>query len=122
MTYYDFNEDAHLDVCQHIEVGLKAEYEAHPELTDLLCIFGLENAIIAIKQKFGYAKNEKVTDRPLLGGIIEWCISVGMSRIGIVNDLTLKEYVARIEKIKKSIKLHSTYGARGYYDFIKDYV
>lgn len=118
----DFNDDTHLDVCQNIEVGLKAEYESHPELTDSLCIFGLENAIIAIKQKFGYAKNEKVTNHPLLGGIIEWCVTVGMARIGVVNDLTLKEYVARIEKIKKSIILHSDYGTRGYYDFIKNFL
>ncbi|MDP2784003.1 MAG: hypothetical protein Q8O38_05350 [Sulfurimicrobium sp.] len=122
MTYYDFNEDKHLDVCQNIEVGLKAEYELHPELTDNLCIFGLENAAIAIKQKFGYAKNEKVTNHPLLGGVIEWCVTIGMERIGAINDLTLKEYVARIEKIKTSVKIHSTYGARGYYDFIKEYV
>lgn len=118
----DFNDDAHLDVCHNIEVGLKAEYESHPELTDRLCIFGLENAIIAIKQKFGFARNERVSNHPLLGGIVDWCVTVGMTRIGAVNDLTLKEYVARIEKIKKSVILHSAYGARGYYEFIKHYV
>lgn len=118
----DFTNDAHLDVCQNIEVGLKAEYESHPELTDKLCILGLENAIIAIKQKFGYAKSEIVSTNPLLGGIIEWCVSVGMARIRIVNDLTLKEYVARIDKIKKSVNRHSAYGTRGYYDFIKEFV
>jgi hypothetical protein len=118
----DFNDDAHLDVCQSIEVGLKVEYESHAELTDKLCILGLENAIIAIKQKFGYAKNEKVSTNPLLGGVIEWCVIVGMSRIGKINDLTLKEYVVRIEKIKKSVINHSVYGRRSYYDFIKNFV
>ena len=118
----DFNNDAHLDVCQNIEEGLKAEYESHAELTDKLCILGLENAIIGIKQKFGYAKNEKVSTNPLQVGIIESCVNVGMSRIGKINDLTLKEYVARIEKIKKSVILHSAYGNRSYYDFIKNFV
>ena len=118
----DFNDDPHLDVCQNIEVGLKAEYEAHPDLTDLLCVFGLENAVIAIKQKLGFAKNQRVSNHPLIGGIIERCVAVGVERIGLVNDLTLKEYVARIEKIKKSVILHSEYGSRSYYDFIKNYV
>lgn len=31
-----------------------------PELTDALCLIGLDNSIIALKQKFGYAKNETV--------------------------------------------------------------
>ena len=118
----DFNDDIHLDVCQNIEAGLKVQYELYPELTDTLCIFGLENAVIAIKQRYGYAKNEKVSNHPLIGGIIEWCVDIGIERIGHVNDLTLKEYVSVIEKIKKSVILHSDYGTRGYYDFIKDYV
>jgi len=118
----DFNDDVHLDVCQNIEVGLKAEYELHPELTDSLCMFGLENAIIAVKQEFGYAKNERVTNNPVVDGIIGWCVNVGMIRIGKVNDLTLKEYVARLQKIKKSVALHSSFGIRGYYEFIKEFV
>jgi outer membrane receptor for monomeric catechols len=55
-------------------------------------------------------------------GIISWCVAIGLERIGNVNNLTLKEYVARIEKIRKSVKRHSNYGRRGYYDFIKHYV
>lgn len=90
------------------------------DLTYSLCIFGLENSIIAIKQRYGYAKNEKVSTHPLIGGIIGWCVDIGIVRIG--DHLTLKEYVARIEKIKKSVILHSAYGTRGYYDFTKDYV
>ncbi|MBL8416074.1 MAG: hypothetical protein JNM42_16710 [Propionivibrio sp.] len=118
----DFNDDRHLDVCQAIEIELKAEYEIHPELTDTLCVFGLENAIIATKKEFGFARSERVTDHPLLGGIIERCVAVGLERIGKVNALTLKDYVARIDKIKKSVIRHSEYGARSYYDFIKKYV
>jgi len=118
----DFNDDEHLDVCQNIEVGLRMQYERHPELTDTLCMFALENAKVAIKKKFGYAKNEGVTDMPELQGIIEWCVSLGLDRIGKVNDLTLREYVVRIEKIRRSVKRHSDFGQRAYYDFIKKYV
>ena len=118
----NFIEDVHLEVCLIIEVGLKAEYELHPDLTDKLCIFGLENAAIAIRQKFGYAKNERVFNTPLIGGIIEWCVTVGVNRIDKVSGLTLKEYVGRIQKIKKSVILHSESGSRGYYEFIKNYV
>ena len=122
MVFSDFNDDMHLDVCQNIEAGLKMQYEIFPELTDNLCILGLENAVIAIKQHYGYAKNERVSGEPLIGGIIEWCVDIGIERIGNINNLTLKEYVARISKIKKSVILHSEDGRRGYYDFIKNYV
>ena len=56
----DSNEDKHLDVCHSIEVGLKREYELQPELTDTLCVFALDAAKTSIKQRSGYAKNEKV--------------------------------------------------------------
>lgn len=118
----DFNDDKHLDVCQNLEVGLKTQYELHEELTDSICIFALDNAKVAIKKRFGYARNEKVTEIPLTKGIIDWCVDLGVYRIGKVNDLSLKGYVDRIEKIKRSVIRHSEYGARGYYDFIKDYV
>jgi hypothetical protein len=119
----DFNDDIHLDVCQNIEVGLKEQYELYPELTDNLCVFGLEQAIVALKKKAGYAKNMKVSNDPLVQGIIKWCVDIGEMRIGKLNDLTLEEYVARIKKIKKSVILHSSLGGkRGYYEFIKDYV
>mgnify|MGYP000532481237 CR=1 FL=1 len=118
----NFNDDEHIDVCQNIEVGLCKQYELHPELTDTQCIFALENAKVAIKKEFSYAKNERITDMEEVQGIISWCVALGLERIGNVNDLTLKEYVARIEKIRKSVKRHSNYGRRGYYDFIKHYV
>ena len=118
----DPSDDPHLDVCEEIEAGLKSAYETHPELTDALCVFALENAVIASKQKFGFAKKEKISDHPLLGGIIQGCVAVGMARIGTVNDLTLKEFVIQIEKIKRSVIRHSAFGSRGYYDFIKKYV
>lgn len=118
----DWGNDEHIDVCQNIEFGLKTQYERHPELTDNLCVFGLENAIIAIKQKYGFSKNMKISDHPLIQGIIEWCVEIGETRIGMVNDLTLRDYVVRLNKIRKSVIRHSSYGRRGYYEFIKDYV
>ncbi len=118
----DFNDDAHLDVCQNIEIGLKKQYELNPDLTDVICIFALDNAKVAVKKQFGYAKNERVTDHSLAKGIIDWCVWVGAERVGKVNNLTLHEYLARIEKIKRSVIRHSEYGARSYYEFIKDFV
>jgi hypothetical protein len=118
----DFNDDDHLDVCQNIEVGLKQQYESVPTLTDSLCIFALENAKVAVKKQFGFAKNERVTDNALTSGVVEWCVAVAVDRIGKVNGLTLAEYLARIDKIKRSVKRHSAYGERGYYEFIREYL
>ncbi|MGO8754707.1 MAG: hypothetical protein ACLQHK_05700 [Gallionellaceae bacterium] len=82
----------------------------------------MDDAVIAIKQYYGYAKNARVSGNPQIGGIIEWRVDIGIERIGNINNLTLKEYVARIGEIKKSVILHSEYGARAYYHFIKNYV
>lgn len=76
----------------------------------------------AIRQHRGFAKNEKVTGHLLARGIIEWRVAVGAARIGKVNNLTLPEYLARIEKIRRSVKLHSDYGARGYYEFVRNFM
>ena len=118
----DYTDDIHLDVCQNIEVGLKIEYERNLKFTDNLCIFGLENAAIAIKHEFGFAKGQKVNPNPDIEGIIKHCVEVGLLRIGKMNDLTLKEYLARLEKVKRSVKRHSAYGIRGYYEFIKNFL
>ena len=118
----DFNDDAHLDVCQNIEVGLKDQYERHPGLTDVLAVFALDNAKVAVKKAFGYAGSQKVTDHPLAQGIIDWCVALGVERVGKVNDLTLSEYLERIEKIRRSVSRHSTFGTRAYYEFIRNYL
>ena len=118
----DWKEDEHLDVCQNIEFGLKTAYEKHPGLTDMLCINGLENAAIAVKKEFGFARNQQVSVSPETESIVSWCVQIGRERIEKINDLTLKEYLARIDKIKKSVKRHSDYGRRGYYEFIKNYI
>ena len=118
----DFKDDEHLDVCQNIEAGLKRHYELNPELTDSLCIFALDSAKIAIKQQYGFAKNERVSDHSLTKGVIDWCTAIGVERIEKVNNLTLAEYIKLIEKIKRSVTLHSNDGARGYYEFIRNFV
>ncbi len=118
----DFNDDKHLDVCQNIEFGLKREYERSPHMTDSLCILALENAKIAAKQQFGYAKNESVSRVNEIQGIIEWCVAIARERVGKVNDLTLMEFNAQIEKIKRSVELHSGAGNRSYFEFIRKYV
>ena len=97
----DFNDDKHLDVCQNIEFGLKREYERSQHLTDSLCILALENAKVAAKRQFGYAKNEPVSGASEIQGIIEWCVAIAVERIGKVNDLTLTEFIACLEKIKR---------------------
>jgi len=118
----DLNEDQHIDVCQNIEVALKHEYEINPDLTDSQCIFAIDNSKIAIKKHFGFAKNESVKYQPNTEGIINSCLEIGIGRIDKINDLSMKDYILRLEKIKKSVKKHSHYGARGYYEFIKKYV
>ena len=118
----DFNDDEHLDVCMDIESGLKRQYENLPDLTDSLCIFALENAKIAVRKQFGFAKNERVVASELTAGVIEWCTGVGVARVGKVNNLSVAEYLARIEKIKRSVRRHSAFGARGYYEFIRSYL
>ena len=118
------DNDPHLDVLQNIEAGLKFEYEKNENLTDNKTIFALDNAKIAVKQAFGFgfAKNEKVIIDDYSKGIIDWCITVGKERINLINNLTLKDYINRIDKVKRSVERHSEYGRRGYYEFIKDFV
>ncbi len=108
----DFNDD--------IEAGLIRRYAILPCLTDLLCMLALDNAKIAIKQEFGFARNESVPKTDETAGIIGDCVARGLARIGKVNDLTLKEYLARIDKIRRSVARHHAFDAsRGYYNFIK---
>ena len=120
MQYLAGKSPEPLDVCQNIEFGLKAEYEANPALTDVVCMHALDNAKVAVKKKLGYAKNENVTDLEEAQGIIDWCVAIGVERIN--DDLTLKEYLKRIEKVKKSVRRHSVYGKRSYYEFIRKFI
>jgi hypothetical protein len=117
----EMKNEIHLAICQTIESGIRTEYDATPELTDALCVIGLDNSIVAVKQKFGFAKNEAVRRHLAIDGIVAHVVNVGLDNIGKAGDLTLKEYVAIINKVKKSVVLHSAFGSRGYYDFIRNY-
>ena len=118
----DFGNDKHLDVCQAIEIALKREYELNSKLTDTRTIFALDSAKIAAKRHFGFAKNEPLAGDPDLQGIIQRCVAIAAERVGKVNDLTLKDFSSRIDKIARSVRRHSHDGSRAYYDFIRDYV
>ena len=118
----DFNDDEYIDVCQNIEAGLRLEYEKWPSLSDAQCAFALDNAKTAIKKEYGFAKNERVASTEETQGIIQWCVLIGKERIDATDDFSLKEYLARIDKIRKSVVRHSAFGRRGYYEFIREYV
>lgn len=117
--YMDSNRE--LSLCLAIETGLAAQYHIKPELTDALCIIGLDNAIVALKQKLGFAKNEVVLSRPAIDGIVAHVANVGIDNVNI-DGLTLKDYVAVVNKIKRSVMRHSAFGPRAYFGFVKDYV
>ena len=87
----DFNDDAHLDVCQNIEFRLTREYEQNTRRTGSLCILALDSAKIAAKQPFGFAQNESFSHAPEIQGIVERCVAIAGERVGTVNDLTLNE-------------------------------
>ncbi|WP_426107834.1 hypothetical protein [Massilia sp. TSP1-1-2] len=116
------DSDRELLLCHAIETGLSAQYHLIPELTDALCIIGLDNSIIALKQKFGFAKNEMVLRHPAIDGIVAHVVNLGVDSIGNAGELTLKDFIGVINKIRKSVIRHSVFGPRAYFDFVKDYV
>ena len=75
------NNDKFVYVCQNIEAGLKTEYERHPDLTDERCAFALDQAKIAVKQRFGFAKNEFCKVGPDQQGIVDWCVEAAAQRV-----------------------------------------
>ena len=99
----NFADDSHLDVCHNIEATLVQCYRRDPKLTDLLCEFALDNAKIAIKQHFGFAQNERVSQSDSVAPIVAFCVCIGLERIGKINELTLKEFVVRLDKINATV-------------------
>ena len=81
----DFNDDAHLDVCQNIEAGLMQCYRSNVRLTDVVCELALDNAKIAIKQHFGFAQNERVSQSDAVAPIVAFCVHIGVERIGKIK-------------------------------------
>ncbi|NHZ81575.1 hypothetical protein F2P44_20175 [Massilia sp. CCM 8695] len=109
-------------LCQAIETGLIAQYRMQPDMTDGLCIVALDNAIVALKQKFGFARNETVLSRPAIDGIVAHVVELGVKHIGNQDGLTMKDYIAVINTIRKSVIRHSACGPHAYFNFVKDYV
>ncbi len=117
-----FDDDKYLDVCQNIEAGLKVQYERNGGLTDEKCSYALERAKVAVKQRFGYAKNEWSGVSPDLQGIVDWCVAVAGERVNESTGPTLKEFLARIDKVTRSVRRHSRDGSRSYYAFIREFL
>jgi hypothetical protein len=116
------NAEQELSLCQGIETELRMEYDKTAELTDALCAIGLDNTIIALKHHFGFARNETVLIHPAFAGIIDGISEMGITIIGNTEGITLKDFIAVINKIKKSVIRHSADGPSAYYAFIKQYV
>lgn len=118
----DRDNDIHISICQNIETVLKIEYEAIPELTDGMCIIGLDNSIIAVKQKFGFARNETVLRHPSIDGIVANVVDIAVTYVDQAGSLSLKDYIGLVTTIKKSVTRHTEFGPRAYYEFIRAYV
>ena len=118
----NFNDDKYLDVCQNIEAGLKMQYERHAGLTDERCSYALEKAKIAVKKRFGYGANESSSVTPELQGIVDWCVMVAGERVDESTGPTLREFLARIDKVNRSVRRHARDGNRSYYAFIQEFL
>ena len=118
----NFNDDKYLDVCQNIEAGLKVEYKRNGDLTDMKCSYALDRAKTAVKHRFGYGKNESSSVSPDLQGIVDWCVAVAGERVNESTGPTLKEFLARIDKVNRSVRRHARDGSRSYYEFIRDFL
>jgi hypothetical protein len=79
-------------------------------------------AKIAIKKQFGFAKGEKVKADPSIQEIINGCVEVGPKYIGHTNKLTLREYVNLLKRLQRSTKFHFERGSRNYYNFMSHFV
>jgi hypothetical protein len=116
------SDDRFLDVCQNIEAGLKAEYDRNAGLTDERCAFAINQARVAVKQKFGFGLNESCRVPPELQGIVDWCVAVAESRIDNTSGPTLREFLTRMDKVNRSIPRHAQDGTRSYYHFIREFL
>lgn len=115
-------QDMELSLCNFVETSLSIIYESIPELTDGMCVLGIDNAVLALKQHYGFAKNETVLKRPVIDDIVESLVALGVAAIDEKMDVSLKDFIAVLTKIKKSVIRHSAFGPRAYYDFVKNYV
>lgn len=114
-------DDTYQALLFDIETILVAEYEKNPNLTDGQCIFGLENAKIAVKQHFGFGKSETIKRHAETDNIINNLAQLA-DKHHQANNLTPKEFITQLDKISRSVRRHSEHGHRAYYQFVKDYI
>ena len=117
-------EDRKLFICQNIEFVLKQEYERNPAMTDAICARALDNAKIGCKHQFGFAQNETMSGAEEIRGIVLVCMAIAQKQVGELETVTLKEYVACLEKIRRSVDRHADGGGggRSYYEFVRHYL
>ena len=84
----NLNDEKFLDACQNVEAGLKIQYERNPALTDERCAFALDQDKIAVKQRFGFAKNESCPVDQGRQEIIDWCVECAATRVDNANGPT----------------------------------
>ena len=113
------SEQRTLLICKNIEFGLKQEYARRPELTDSVCARALDNAKVACKRQFGFGSNESLTITDDIQGIVEFCVAISLKQVRQLESVTLKEYISCLEKVRRSVLLHSKDGKRAYYEFIR---
>lgn len=75
-----------------------------------------------MKQRFGFGINESSRVSPELHSIVDWCVLVAVKRVNESTGPTLKEFLARIDKINRSVRRHSQDGSRSYYLFIREFL
>lgn len=116
------NPDHELALLQAIETALADAYRADPDLNDALCVVGLDNAIIALKQAFGFARNETVLRRAGIDLVVAHVVKVGTDNISATGEPSLKDFIVLVNKVKRSVVRHSAFGPRAYFDFVSGYV
>ena len=115
-------EENELAMLQGIESALVVEYDKNQDLTDLKVAHAVDHAKIAVKQMYGFAKKETVSDAEDIQGIILSCKEVGKKWIDENEEIDSREFCRLLDKVKRSIEKHSTQGLRGYYEFVREFV
>lgn len=82
-----------LPLAEKIERALMQEYQRTPALTDVLCIFGIENARIAIRQHFGFGRNERLSVGPETRGVVDACVAIAKEHVDEDAGLSMKEFL-----------------------------
>ena len=116
------DDDKYIDICQDIEIGLKNAYESNASLTDDRCAYALDRAKIAVKQRFGFAIKESCNVAPDLQVILDSCVEVAVAHVNKPNGPDLREFLALIEKVRRSVRRHSQDGNRAYYNFVRQFL